>query len=133
MKISTRGRYGVRAMVDLALLGEGKQDTLSNISNRLNVSLNYLEQTFSMLKKAGLINSIKGSQGGYKLAQSPSSITVEKVLNVLEGDLSIVEQYLDKQMNTLERCIKQEVWDKIDEKVLNLLSNTTIEDLAFNG
>ncbi|MDF2820865.1 MAG: transcriptional regulator, Rrf2 family [Clostridiales bacterium] len=117
-------------MVDLALLGENKQDTLSNIANRQDVSINYLEQTFSMLKKAGLIYSIKGAQGGYKLSQKPSDITIKKVLKVLEGDLSIIEQNPDKEMTSLEKCIKHEVWDKIDEKVNILLSSITIKDLV---
>ena len=83
MKLSTRGRYGLRAMIDLAIHDQGDYVTLGSIAQRQNISLNYLEHSFAALKNAGLIRGMSGSQGGYRLAAPPSDITIRQVLEVL--------------------------------------------------
>jgi len=90
MRLSTKGRYGVKAMFDLALhYGEGPV-SLSHISVRQDISLSYLEQLFALLRKEGLVSSIRGAQGGYVLKVPPDKITVGTVLNILEGTLAPV-------------------------------------------
>ncbi|MGE5632663.1 MAG: RrF2 family transcriptional regulator [Caulobacteraceae bacterium] len=132
MRISTKGRYGLRAMVDLAVYSAGDQVTLKSIAERQNISEGYLEQVFSMLRKAGLISSIKGAQGGYILAGKPEDITIGAVLRALEGDLSVVDE---KSMNEgtkdmIEKCIRESIWDKINSSIDSVVDNITLEDLV---
>ena len=91
MRISTKGRYGLRAMMDLAAYSNGGHVSLSSIAKRQMISTNYLEQVFSVLRNAGLVKSIKGAQGGYVLAKKPSEIRIGTILRVLEGYLSVVD------------------------------------------
>ena len=132
MKISTKGRYGLRAMVDLAINSGKDHVALNCIAERQDVSENYLEQVFSALRKANLVKSVKGAQGGYILADNPSNITVGRVLRVLEGDLSIVDE--DEiggiSNDNMEYCLKINVWDKINKSINSVVDSITLEDLA---
>lgn len=132
MRFSTKGRYGLRAMLDLALNSQGEQVSLNNIAKRQDVSESYMEHVFSALRKAGLVKSIKGPQGGYVLGQSPSNITVGDILRVLEGNLSVVDdrKYEEDSISEFEYCLKVNVWDKINASVNNLVDSITLEDLA---
>lgn len=131
MKISTKGRYGLRAMIDLAVHSNGTHVSLFNIAERQGISGIYLEQVFATLRKAGLVKSVKGAQGGYLLAESPEKIKVGVILRTLEGDLSIVdEQDIKNSKNMISECIKIEVWDKIDESINELVDHITLEDLV---
>lgn len=131
MKISTKGRYGLRAMVDLAVNSVTDHVALKSIAERQSISEGYLEHVFSMLKKAGLVKSIKGAQGGYILADKPSNISVGNILRVLEGDLSVVDEKNDPgEKNNLEKCIKLNVWDMIDRSVNSVVDGITLEDLV---
>lgn len=133
MKISTKGRYGLRAMVDLAVNSSEEHTALYSIAERQNISENYLEQVFSVLRKAGLVKSIKGAQGGYILAESPSKIKVGTILRALEGNLSIVdEETEDRSASTksIQYCIKLNVWDKINQHINEVVDSMTLEDLA---
>ena len=91
MKISTRGKYGLRAMIDLALYSEQEAVSISSIALRQNISESYLEQLMAKLKKAGLVISTRGAQGGYRLALPMCEISVGHVLRALEGELRAVE------------------------------------------
>lgn len=91
MKLSTKGRYGLRAIVDIAVFGEKEPAAVSAISERQDISIRYLEQLLSKLKKAGLVKSIRGAQGGYVLAGNAEDISVGDVLRALEGDLTPVD------------------------------------------
>lgn len=128
MKISTKGRYGLRAMLDLALNSENDHVALITIAERQNISPNYLEQVFSILRKSGLVNSVKGAQGGYTLADSPNRITVGQILRVLEGDLAVTSDTGDTA-NTVEYCIKLNVWDAINASIDKVVDAVTLEDL----
>lgn len=132
MKFSTQGRYGLRAMIDLAVYSKGGQVALNSIADRQNISLNYLEQVFSTLRKAGLVKSVKGAQGGYMLAKDPESITTGDILRVLEGSLSVIdEDDPDVRKETaLRGSIRANVWDRIDEAVQSYIEKTTLENLA---
>lgn len=130
MKISTKGRYGLRAIIDLIVNSNGEHVPLITIAERQNISKNYLEQVFSALRKSGIVNSTKGAQGGYSLADRPDNITVGDVLRVLEGDLSVVSADPDTHDNPIEKCIQSNVWDEIDNRVNDIIDGITLEDLA---
>jgi len=132
MKVSTKGRYGLRAMIDLAIYSTKSHVSLNYIAERQNLSANYMEQIFSTLKKAGLVNSVKGAQGGYILAESPSEITIGRILKALEGSLSVVEEsvYSGVAENSLQYCIKINVWDKIADCLNNIVDSITLEDMV---
>ncbi|MDR5659231.1 Rrf2 family transcriptional regulator [Serpentinicella sp. ANB-PHB4] len=128
MKISTKGKYGLIAMIDLAINYKGSYIPLNVIAERQNLSTNYLEQLFSPLKKSGLVKSVKGPQGGYILGDDPSKITIGAILKVLEGNLSVINtQPTD---NLVEQCLKIHLWDKIDEKVQTFIYDQTLEELT---
>lgn len=132
MKVSTKGRYGLRAMVDLAVYSNKDQVSIRNIAERQNISVNYLEQVFSALRKAGLVKSIKGSHGGYILIKQPSEISVQSILLALEGDMDVVDisHNENKEMTKVEIVIERLVWKKINESISNLISGMTLENLA---
>lgn len=132
MKISTKGRYGLKAMIDLAIYSMGQPLNLKSIAERQNVSEKYLEHIFSTLKKAGLLKSLKGTQGGYMLAHNADHITVGSVIRALEGNLSTVDKSSaeEGEADILEQCINQNVWHKIDESVNQLMESITLEDLV---
>lgn len=132
MKISTKGRYGLKAMMDLAINSFGEPLNLKSIAERQNVSEKYLEHIFSALKKAGLLKSIKGTQGGYILAQSTAETTIGNVIRALEGDLSVAEKASGEEGNAdvLEQCISKNVYEKIDNGINRLLDNITLDDLV---
>ncbi|MFA5384480.1 MAG: Rrf2 family transcriptional regulator [Eubacteriales bacterium] len=132
MKISAKGRYGLRAMLDLAVTTTESHVALNNIAERQNISVRFLEQVFTALRNAGLVKSTKGSQGGYTLSDLPSRITVGSILRALEGDLSVTSQNTDETLpgNGIEYCIKTNVWEKLNESINNLVDSITLEDLA---
>jgi Rrf2 family cysteine metabolism transcriptional repressor len=134
MRISTKGRYGLRAVLDLAYYSKDENIPLNTIAKRQQVSEKYMEQLFSALKKSGLVVSSMGVQGGYKLSCSPEKITVGDVLIALEGDLSIIDEVHIGTGDGLRESIIDEylhntLWEKINEEVYNLLINTTLQDL----
>lgn len=133
MKVSTKGRYGLRALVDLTVHSKESHVSLVSIAERQNISLNYLEQVFGSLRKAGLVKSIKGSQGGYVLARPARLIKIEDIITVLEGEYRIVDEatYDGSKNDSIQIAIKTLVWDKINSNVNELLSKTTLEDLAL--
>ena len=132
MKVSTKGRYGLRSMIDLAINSTHGHVALSLIAERQNISVNYLEQVFSTLRKAGLVKSVKGAQGGYTLLEAPSKITIGRILRALEGDLALVEELgasLTKD-DSLQYCIKVNVWDKMTESLNHIVDSITLEDMV---
>ena len=129
MKVSTKGRYGLRAMIDLSLYSKNDLVPLVSIAERQNISKSYLEQVFSALRKAGLVNSIKGAQGGYVLASDPGDITVGMILRALEGDLSVVPTEDIVHSNRIESYIRNKIWDKLDERIFSYIDNITLKDI----
>ena len=129
-KISTKGRYGLRAIVELAVSSVNQQVPLNTIAENQNISVSYLEQLFSMLRKAGLVKSIKGAQGGYILGDEPRNITVGKVLRTLEGDLSVIDESNNENNDCMQYCIRENVWDKINSCIDKVVDSITLEDLV---
>lgn len=133
MKLSTKGRYGLRCMLDLAVNSNGEHVALYTIAERQGLSVLYLEQVFSTLRKSGLVKSVKGAGGGYSLSDSPANITVGSILRVLEGNISIVNtlpQEEGDQKNVLEHCIRTTLWTRIDDSINSIIDGMTLEDLA---
>ncbi|AGK98003.1 RrF2 family transcriptional regulator [Clostridium pasteurianum] len=131
MKISTKGRYGLKAMIDLALNSVNDSVTLKSISERQNISEGYLEQIFASLRKKGLIQGKKGSQGGYILGQSPNDVTVGDILRALEGELNLVEFDETKNEDRVEMCINYNVWSKLNKSINDIVDAITLEDLVM--
>lgn len=131
MKISTKGRYGLKAMIDLAANSVNDSVTLKSISERQNISEGYLEQIFSALRKKGLIQGRKGSQGGYILGASMSDITVGEILRSLEGDLNVVNADEINPEDKAEQCIRYNVWDKLNKSINEIVDAVTLEDLVL--
>lgn len=124
MKISTKGRYGLTIMIELAKrYGEGPI-SLKTIAQINDLSEHYLEQLISPLRNAGVVKSIRGAYGGYILADEPSKITAGDIIRVLEGPISPVEGIEE------EEPVKRSLWIRIRDAVKDVLDNTTIEDLA---
>ncbi|MBY6996246.1 Rrf2 family transcriptional regulator [Clostridium botulinum] len=129
MKISTKGKYGMKAIIDLAINSTEEAVTLKSISERQNISEGYLEQIFSLLRKNNLIKGIKGAQGGYILEKDSAHITAGEILRALEGDLSVVELNDDYLNNRMEKSIKTNLWDRINESIERVVDSITLEDL----
>ena len=130
MKISTKGRYGVRFLIDIAEQGPDTLTTLSEISLRQEISAAYLGQIAVSLKRAGFIRSIKGSSGGFVLAKLPSEIQLHDVLSTLEGDLTIVDPPSPSAEESLYRqAIRMGLYQKIDAAVLQTLGSFTLEKI----
>lgn len=133
MKVSTKGRYGLRAIVDLAVHDKEGQVSLKSVADRQGLSENYLEQLFSSLKKSGLVKSIRGAQGGYFLAKPADKITVGDVLRSLEGTLAPVECIdLDSptECKKADSCVTAKVWIKLRDKINEVVDSITIADLV---
>jgi Rrf2 family protein len=130
MKISTKGRYGLQALVDLASIGGTEPVALRQIADRQGISEGYLEQVFSQLRKTGLILSIKGPHGGYLLAQPADQISIGSILTLLEGDLSVVEVGNHSENNIVAKCLQKMVWSRIDESVRLAVDSVVLQDLV---
>lgn len=134
MKLSTKGRYGLKAMLDLAVHNNEGQVVLKSIAERQGLSENYLEQLFAVLKKAKLVKSIRGSQGGYTLGESPDKISVGDILRALEGSMSptdcVSENCETHHCSTSDCCITRGVWEKIRDGINNVIDNISLQELV---
>ena len=133
MKLSTKGRYGLRALIDLAMNSEKEAVSISSIAARQNISESYLEQLVGKLKKAGIVLSIRGAQGGYKLAKPASDISVGDILRALEGNLDAVECPGLKEENGCEGadlCVTKYVWQRINESISHAVDEMKLDQLV---
>lgn len=132
MKISTRGRYALRLMLDLALNESEQNVTIKSVSERQDISNKYLEQIITVLSRAGFVKSLRGSQGGYKLSRRPEEYTVGEILRLIEGSLAPVA-CMENDPNLCPRCDQCatiEIWKRVDEAVSNVVDNITLADLV---
>lgn len=132
MKISTKGRYAVRLMYDLALHYTGDWIALKDISRRQNISVKYLEQIVRQLSVRGYLKSLRGPRGGYQLARDPGAYTIYEILEITEGSLKPVA-CLDDKVNQCERyqeCPTIEIWEGLSTVIYNYLSHITLEDIV---
>ena len=133
MKISTKGRYGLRAFIDLARYSEEGPVSINSIAQRQKLSEGYLEQLMAKLKKANLVKSVRGSNGGYSLAKDASEISVGDVLRALEGNMELVScaAFHDIEPCGLQKtCVTKYVWQKINESILNTIDDIKIDILV---
>lgn len=132
MKISTKGRYALRLMIDLAVNDNGAMIPIKAISARQGISEKYLEQIINTLVKSGFVTSVRGNNGGYRLARAPKEYTAGEILRLSEGSLAPVV-CLDADVNCCEKagkCATLSLWTKIYEAVNNIIDNVTLEELA---
>ena len=133
MKLSTKGRYGLRALIDLAQYSEEAPVSITSISARQDLSERYLEQLMSMLKKAGLVKSVRGAGGGYVLAKDMASISIGDVLRALEGSLEPVECagiVPDGGCKASDNCVTKYVWQRINESISRTVDEIMLDQLV---
>ena len=131
MKISTRGRYGVRLLIDLAEHSGQIHVPLVQIAERQNVSARYLEQVAVILKRAGYIRSIKGASGGYALARNPADIVIGDVLRTLEGDMLVVDNPRPgEDESLLQRCIRSTVYSCLNERIASIIDTISLSAIV---
>ncbi|MCI8940169.1 MAG: Rrf2 family transcriptional regulator [Dorea sp.] len=133
MKLSTKGRYGLRALIDLARYSELEPVSISCIAERQNLSERYLEQLMSLLKKAGLVQSIRGAGGGYVLAKDAGEISVGDVLRALEGSLEPVEcagYGSGEECAASGECVTKYVWKRINESIRRTVDEIKLDTLV---
>ncbi|MGD8399838.1 MAG: Rrf2 family transcriptional regulator [Bacillota bacterium] len=134
MRISTRAEYGLRAMLDLAEHYRQAPITLRSIAARQGISESYLEQLIAVLKKAGLVESVRGAQGGYVLACDPGRIKISVIFTCLEGPIAPVDCVRDHQpageCRNSQKCAVQLLWLKLSQSMEAVLETTTLADLV---
>lgn len=132
MRLSTKGRYGVLAMVELALqFGEGPV-SIKEIAEKQNFSDSYMEQLFSTLKNAGLVKSMRGARGGYVLARDPSDITVGEIIRALEGPIELAECVGGNESFTCVKspeCVTRGLWKDVSDSISNVIDHRSLKDL----
>ena len=130
MKISTKGRYAVRLMLDLAMHNTGEAVSIKDISKRQGVSDKYLEQIISVLNKAGYVRSIRGAQGGYMLKKDPKDYTVGMILRLTEGSLVSCVDDDDMVCERENGCVTFYVWKKLNDAINGVVDSITLADLV---
>lgn len=138
LKLSTKGRYGVTALYELALhYGEGAV-SLKSIAMKQGISEHYLEQLICTLRNAGLVKSIRGAQGGYMLARDPHDVTIGEIITIMEGPIALVDCLLtsaeadDQICAKACKCVTRGVWEKVCDSISNVLNGITLADLCVD-
>lgn len=130
MKISTKGRYALRVMIDLAMNSNGKYISLKDIAERQEISNKYLEQIISLLNKAGYLEAARGNTGGYKLIKQPKEYNVGDILRATEGDLTPIYCLTkDGECNRKKDCKTYSFWKGLDNVINEYIDSKTLEDL----
>ena len=134
MKLTTKGRYGLRAVIDLAMYAKKEPVSLSDVAERQNISISYLEQLIAKLKKAGIVQSTRGAQGGYALAKAPENISVGEILRALEGslspvDCSAVDGEGETECSASNFCVTKYVWKRINDSINDTVNNMFLSEL----
>lgn len=139
MKITTKGRYGLRAIVDLAVYSENEPVSIHSIAERQGISDGYLEQLIAKLKKAGLVESTRGATGGYRLAKNASEISVGDILRALEGSIQPIEcpaiEAVTSESGCANEgsCVTKGVWKKIADSIEATVDHITLQELKEQG
>jgi Rrf2 family transcriptional regulator, iron-sulfur cluster assembly transcription factor len=130
MRLTTKGRFAVTAMVDLALRQNRGPVTLAAISERQHISLSYLEQLFGKLRRAALVSSVRGPGGGYNLAQPPASISVADIVSAVDEAIDATQCGGKENCHDDKRCMTHDLWATLNEKMQEYLSSVTLADLV---
>lgn len=132
MKLSTRARYGLRALIDLGLYSEKEAVSIQSIATRQNISVSYLEQLMALLKKAGLVKSVRGAGGGYRLGKPAEEISVGDILRILEGGLEAVHCPGNEDAGSCQDadfCVAKYVWKRINDSITDAVDHMTLGEL----
>ncbi len=131
MKLSTRSRYGIRALLELAVVYGNGPLQLKSIAQHQNISAKYLEHLVAILKAAGILKSVRGAKGGYVLAKPPSQITLSECFNCLEGAVVTVECLENENYCArADDCVMKQVWSQVQDAIANVLQSLTLQDLV---
>lgn len=130
MKLTTKGRYAVTAMLDLALHYEKGAVTLADIARRQGISLSYLEQLFAKLRRNGLVDSIRGPGGGYNLAMDPAKISVADVVLAINENIDARRCGGDRNCHGTEECLTHQLWDDLSTRIHDFLAGISLADLV---
>lgn len=133
MKLTTRGRYAVTAMLDLAIHGGGQPTTLGDISRRHEISLSYLEQLFAKLRRENLVVSIRGPGGGYQLARGDAAIYVAQIIDAVDESIDATNCQGKGDCNHGEVCLTHHLWQDLSDQIHNFLSDISLADLVSKG
>jgi Rrf2 family iron-sulfur cluster assembly transcriptional regulator len=129
MKLTSKGRYAVTAMLDLAFHSQTGPVTLSQISDRQGISLSYLEQLFTRLRKRGLVRSTRGPGGGYSLERSPEQVAVAEIISAVDEAVDTTRCSGSNNCQDGKRCLTHELWDELSRQIYGFLSDITLRDL----
>ena len=132
MKVSTKGRYALRLMLDIAMNDGAEPVRLKDTAKRQSISVKYLEQIISLLVRAGFVKSVRGPQGGYRLLKKPSEYTVGMILRQVEGDMAPVACLKDGVVDCERQgeCVTIRIWKELDEAMRGVLDGYTLADLV---
>ena len=133
MKLTTRGRYAVMAMADLALFKDKGPTSLTDISLRQNISLAYLEQIFIKLKNKNLVRSVRGAKGGYVLQNSPDEIKISNIISAVDEEVRTLNCKKESKKgcnNKSSKCITHNLWDQLDQDINNFFEKVKLQDLV---
>ena len=132
MRLTTKGRFAVTAMLDLALNEDAKPVTLAGISERQAISLSYLEQLFSRLRRQGLVTSVRGPGGGYRLAKPHADISVSHIIAAVDELIDATQCGGKEDCHDAGRCMTHDLWASLNDKILDYLSGVTLAELVNN-
>ena len=131
MKLSTRGRYAARALLDLALVEGNGPTSLKDIAARQDVSPKYLDQILSQLRNAGIVRAMRGSKGGFSLAVDPKDLRLLDIISVMEGQTAIVDCVAESDIcDRSATCVTRDVWAEVSEAIDGVLGGITLADLV---
>lgn len=132
MRLTTKGRFAVTAMLDLALYEADKPVTLAGISERQSISLSYLEQLFSRLRRQGLVTSVRGPGGGYRLAKPQQAISISDIISAVDELIDATQCGGNENCKEEGRCMTHDLWTSLNGKILEYLSSITLADMVEN-
>jgi Rrf2 family iron-sulfur cluster assembly transcriptional regulator len=130
MKLTTKGRYAVTAMLDLALRYDKGAVTLADIAKRQGISLSYLEQLFAKLRRSGLVDSVRGPGGGYNLAMEPNKISVAAIIVAINENIDATRCGGEKNCHGDETCLTHQLWEDLSTRIHEFLNGITLGDLV---
>ena len=130
MRLTTKGRFAVTAMLDLALSEVDRPVTLAGISERQEISLSYLEQLFSRLRRNGLVKSVRGPGGGYRIAKAHDDITVSDIIKAVDEQIDATQCGGSEDCHSDRRCMTHELWASLNVKILEYLNGVTLAELV---
>jgi Rrf2 family iron-sulfur cluster assembly transcriptional regulator len=132
MKLTTKGRFAVTAMLDVALFSGSNPVNLAAVSDRQQISLSYLEQLFGKLRRAGLVDSVRGPGGGYVLAQSARKITVANIVSAVDEDMDARQcEGREDCVDGGQRCMTHDLWSTLNQKMFDYLESVSLSDLVL--